>query len=349
MGEQSNAEVFDKLSVIVPVYNGEETIAQCLDALLNQDYPSEDYEIIVVNDGSTDRTREIVEQYPVRLINLDVNQGRIVTRETGARLAKYDLLVFNDVRVVPERELLKKVSQRRYQPLMPDVKLDSGEHGGFERLFCLIRHRLYRNYYRLFQETNELWIDQQNFLDMPKGTGNFVCSRELWLTAQPKEKGKQVSDDTKILADIVKRKMILRSSGIWVHYLQRTEFRSVLRHIFQRGPLFADCYLVPGGRYYRWYLLIWAAIAVAVGLAVLKPWLLWVEGGLVLVAFIGLAVYLSEKVHDVFVVLTHFPPVVIAFGLGILWGKTFRLVGRVKVGVEGNSAKADGANGIRSE
>jgi len=48
-------------SVIVPVYNGAETIDACLTALVNQDYPQNEYEIIVVNDGSTDRTREIVE------------------------------------------------------------------------------------------------------------------------------------------------------------------------------------------------------------------------------------------------------------------------------------------------
>ena len=50
-----------KLSVIVPVYNVENYVDQCLCSLLNQEL--EDMEIIVINDGSTDRTREIVEEY----------------------------------------------------------------------------------------------------------------------------------------------------------------------------------------------------------------------------------------------------------------------------------------------
>lgn len=319
-----------RFSVIVPVYNSEETIAQCLDALLNQDYPDEDYEIIVVNDGSTDRTRKIAERYPVLLINLGTNQGRIVARETGARAAKYDLLMFNDVRVIPERELLKKVKQRGYQPLIPDVQDYEGERGGFKRLFYLLRRKIYWPYYPLSQTTGELWIGPENFDDVPKGTGNFVCSKELWLAAQPKDKGKQINDDTRILANIVKRRRILKSSEIQVRYLQRTDFKSVVHHIFERGPRFADYYLVPGSRYYGWYLLIWVMLAVAVGLAVYRPQLLLVEGALGLAGFIGLAVYLSDEMQDFFVVLTFFPPVLIAFGFGVLWGKLIKLQKRLR-------------------
>ena len=43
------------ISIIVPVYNGEKYIGRCLRSLLNQTYGKEKYEIIVVNDGSTDK------------------------------------------------------------------------------------------------------------------------------------------------------------------------------------------------------------------------------------------------------------------------------------------------------
>ena len=46
------------ISVIVPVYNGEKYIKNCLDMLLNQD--GENFEVIVINDGSTDNTADIV-------------------------------------------------------------------------------------------------------------------------------------------------------------------------------------------------------------------------------------------------------------------------------------------------
>ncbi|MCY7392121.1 MAG: glycosyltransferase, partial [Leptolyngbyaceae cyanobacterium CAN_BIN12] len=61
-----------KLSVILPCYNGAETIAVQLNALVQQQW-SEDWEVIVVNNGSTDNSVEIVEEYrdrlPLRIVN----------------------------------------------------------------------------------------------------------------------------------------------------------------------------------------------------------------------------------------------------------------------------------------
>lgn len=52
-----------KLSVIVPVYNSALYLRDCLDSLLNQDLSAEEYEIICVNDGSTDESPSILEEY----------------------------------------------------------------------------------------------------------------------------------------------------------------------------------------------------------------------------------------------------------------------------------------------
>jgi len=51
-------------SIIVPVYNGADTLPACLEALVGQTYPREQYEVIVVNDGSTDATPQIAARYP---------------------------------------------------------------------------------------------------------------------------------------------------------------------------------------------------------------------------------------------------------------------------------------------
>ena len=50
-----------KLSVIVPVYNSEKYLKECLDSIINQTY--KDIEIICVNDGSTDNSKNILEEY----------------------------------------------------------------------------------------------------------------------------------------------------------------------------------------------------------------------------------------------------------------------------------------------
>ena len=52
-----------KLSIIIPAYNVGKYIAKCLYSCLNQDVRSEDYEIIVVNDGSPDNSQKIIDKY----------------------------------------------------------------------------------------------------------------------------------------------------------------------------------------------------------------------------------------------------------------------------------------------
>jgi len=81
------------ISVIIPVFNGEKYIAQCIETVLFQSYKN--LEIIVVNDGSTDRTEEIVNHYPVKLIN-QVNKGLSASRNIGIEKSTGEYIHFFD-------------------------------------------------------------------------------------------------------------------------------------------------------------------------------------------------------------------------------------------------------------
>ena len=88
------------LSFIVPVYNVEKYLEECLDSLLEQDLPHEEYEIICVNDGSTDTSPEILrgyaEKYPnLRVINQE-NGGVCVARNTCLDAARGAYIWFVD-------------------------------------------------------------------------------------------------------------------------------------------------------------------------------------------------------------------------------------------------------------
>lgn len=83
------------VSIIVPAYNEEKTIGKCLESILEQNYKGE-MEVIVVNDGSTDRTAEIVSKYPVRFIDLKVNGGKANALNKAIEGAKGDILIFTD-------------------------------------------------------------------------------------------------------------------------------------------------------------------------------------------------------------------------------------------------------------
>jgi O-antigen biosynthesis protein len=85
---------YPKVSVIVCAYNGERTMDRCLASLETLNYPN--YEVVVVNDGSTDRTREIAERYAyIRLINQE-NQGLSAARNVGLRAATGDIIAYTD-------------------------------------------------------------------------------------------------------------------------------------------------------------------------------------------------------------------------------------------------------------
>jgi cellulose synthase/poly-beta-1,6-N-acetylglucosamine synthase-like glycosyltransferase len=89
-----------KASVIVPVYNGSRTIDQCLLALVSQTLPRSQYEIIVVDDGSTDDTATLVTRYGVRVL-YQPHRGPAAARNLGVASAQGEIVLFTDADVEP--------------------------------------------------------------------------------------------------------------------------------------------------------------------------------------------------------------------------------------------------------
>jgi glycosyltransferase involved in cell wall biosynthesis len=86
------------LSVIIPVYNREKYIKDCLESVLNQKNPGCKYEVIVVDDGSTDSTPKILSEFRDKIIYMRIkNSGRpAVPRNVGLRIANGELVAFQD-------------------------------------------------------------------------------------------------------------------------------------------------------------------------------------------------------------------------------------------------------------
>ncbi|KKG08254.1 bifunctional polysaccharide deacetylase/glycosyltransferase family 2 protein [Methanosarcina sp. 2.H.A.1B.4] len=111
------------VSVIVPAYNEEKAIERCINALLNQDYTGA-VEIIVVNDGSTDRTAEIVSKMPVKFINLAKNISKANALNVAIEVAKGDIVLFSDGDSNMERGALRSIVKTLIEE--PDVDIVTG-------------------------------------------------------------------------------------------------------------------------------------------------------------------------------------------------------------------------------
>lgn len=103
-----------KVSVIVPVYNVEPYIEKCLESLVNQTI--DDIEIIIVNDGSTDNSKEIIQkkikQFPEKMVYLEKENGGLSdARNYGMTYAKGEYIAFLDSDDYVEKDMYEKMYQ----------------------------------------------------------------------------------------------------------------------------------------------------------------------------------------------------------------------------------------------
>lgn len=105
------------ISVVIPAYNEEEHISECLKSLMAQEVKPE--EIIVVDNNSTDKTAAVVKQYPVQLVT-EKEQGITPSRNKGFNTAQYDIIARCDADTMVPSDWIKKIKDH-----FSDPKLDA--------------------------------------------------------------------------------------------------------------------------------------------------------------------------------------------------------------------------------
>ena len=94
-----------KVSLYIPCYNVASFIGECIESILDQDYPVE--EVLVIDDGSTDDTARIAAGYPVRVIKHGTNQGLAAARNTAFEASRNDFVAGLDADCRPQKTWLK--------------------------------------------------------------------------------------------------------------------------------------------------------------------------------------------------------------------------------------------------
>ncbi len=99
------------ISVLIPAYNEEDTLEKTIKSVLEIDYPKNLLEVIVINDCSKDRTREIAEKFgnKIRLLDNEKNRGKAYSLNRGVEAAKGGLIACLDADSVVEKGIIKKM------------------------------------------------------------------------------------------------------------------------------------------------------------------------------------------------------------------------------------------------
>lgn len=135
-----------KISVIVPVWNGEAVLGRCLTALADQTLPREDYDVIVVDNGSTDATAAVARGFAGVQLLSEPTPGSYAARNMAIGVAAAPLIAFTDADCVPDPHWLEcaLAAAGRYPEfgvlagridLFDEGEADAPAYGDYERLF----------------------------------------------------------------------------------------------------------------------------------------------------------------------------------------------------------------------
>lgn len=95
-----------EISIVIPIYNVQKTLEECLVSIFNQTFKN--YEIIAVNDGSTDDSHKILEKYKNQTTTIEQgNRGAAAARNAGAKLSQAPFIIFCDADITIKPNMLK--------------------------------------------------------------------------------------------------------------------------------------------------------------------------------------------------------------------------------------------------
>ncbi len=221
------AEADIKLSIIVPVYNVESFIRRTLDSLMTQIYRN--LEIIIVDDGSTDKSGQICDEYAQldsRIIVIHKKNGGIVSaRKAAVREATGDYIINCDSDDWIEQEAYEHVVEaiRKYHPDIVAFGMTK-EYDDFTEKYPLEFPEGYytaEEFWKMFNHSVNVNLFFKQPLDMSQW--NKAVRTELLKKHELScsEKLKKNVDDTVIWPCLLEMKDIYISSGCWYHYCVR--------------------------------------------------------------------------------------------------------------------------------
>lgn len=215
------------ISIIVPFYNTGKKIERCITSLLSQSYPKNQYEIIFIDDGSTDNSAEIVSKFKrVKLIK-QKHRGPAVARNLGVKNSKGQIILFTDADCIPGKKWIKNM----IEPFKDkDVIGVSGTYKTFNRDSLVARFAGYEI------EERHKKLEKQKQIDFI-GTFSAAFRKSIFLKAKGFDENFPTAsgEDPELSFRLEKFGKMVFQPKAFVHHFHPDTLHKFLRQKFWRG------------------------------------------------------------------------------------------------------------------
>ena len=283
-----------------------------MDAVKALDYPKEDYEVIVVDNGSTDRTFRMANNYDIRVIGSRKHLRNSESMNVGAKNSIHDNLLFIDQRTVVKKDILKNIKEINYSPVIAgELNIDK-YRSGHDTFMFLINSKMYSPHFPQSKYAKELWITKKNLGNVHKNKAMLFIDKFFF------NKLFEIGFDFNDGNDDLFRKIVLdQNQRILSHTDINVEFISDLkvktnRDIVENGYKWAEKHLTKFNVFSFLYYMIHTMI---ITIIVIYP---NISIGVLFALYIVFLIYLSENKKDFWILVRAAPGEILRFYSGTI-------------------------------
>lgn len=217
------------ISLVIPVYNADKTILLLLESVASQSLSAELFEVILVDDGSTDGTVDIVNSYPQILLFSQHNRGPGAARNLGTLHASGSVIVYVDADCILPPDFL--LSHLRFHEDHPEIDGLGGGVAAYANLFCCSV---------ILTDHLCSWFNYHNRL--PRHVPEYLPSVNMSIKRRVSEAGVRWSERRVTGEDVdfslLMKKMGMRLlfvPGLYIYHSDRSSIKEFLRHQYNWG------------------------------------------------------------------------------------------------------------------
>jgi len=214
------------ISVVIPVYNGEKTLKQCLDSVLNQ--TCKNYEVIVVDNNSTDRTKNIIKEFQKKDKRIkyvfEKTKIRGAARNTGVRNSKGKIIACTDCDCIVSRNWLQKLTK----PILHGKEVAVQ---GYEKPAYI---NFWTKQYQIKSERCLKNVENKGYI-LNLDTKNFAILKKVLIDIGNFNRIVHVCEDMDVLFRFLGRGLKIKFVNIQVKHFHKATLFSLIKTEFNKG------------------------------------------------------------------------------------------------------------------